>query len=144
MPTQPRQLVKAEEALSRALGLELLAAFAPTCWMLLIDMLQAGTAVAAAAVRAPPKRKVNTPAPVETTTAQPAPADVIDRWVTLNLEAHPTEFLTPKQLAPTSTSTATSAKSRTRRRQKCGPKWVGVSSTTTRTIGQNTTVSGCA
>jgi hypothetical protein len=34
--------VKAEEALARALGFELLAALGPTCWLAFVNMLAAG------------------------------------------------------------------------------------------------------
>ena len=46
-PTE--RLIKAEEAMSRALGFELLAALGPTCWLAFVNMMFAGGAYVASA-----------------------------------------------------------------------------------------------
>jgi hypothetical protein len=86
------RLVKAEEALSRALGFELLAALGPTCHLQFILALQGGVSAAGAAaarlrnLTGRKKRKVEPEAPKQTT-APTSSADDIDRFIADELEA---------------------------------------------------------
>lgn len=82
-PTE--RLVRAEEAMTRALAFELLAALGPTCWLAFIEILLG----ASAAVRTARSRKPT--AKPEKVVAEPdsparATADDIDRWMVDDLE----------------------------------------------------------
>lgn len=82
------RIIKAEEALSRALGFELLAALGPTCWLALIDVLLGARA-------ASPSARARPPAPKREKVAEPKPAapkattDDIDRFIADELEEVP-------------------------------------------------------
>jgi hypothetical protein len=95
-PTE--RLVAAEEAMSRALGLELVAAFAPACWLIFLDLFS-GVAPAAARLRRAPKPKSDdAPAPAA---REPTKADWFDRWFASDLELHEGAVMTSKQLRAT-------------------------------------------
>jgi hypothetical protein len=101
------QLILAEEAFSRALAFELLAAFGPSCWLMLIDLLQHGTGAAAAGVararsfgrrkKAEPKAEpVEAPKPV----APAGAADDIDRMYADEFDLVPTGVMRSKEIRP--------------------------------------------
>jgi hypothetical protein len=104
-PTE--RLIKAENALTRALSYELLAAFIPTCWLILIDMLQHGAAAVAAGVararsmvrrkpRSEPVQEVKAAARVEAAEA----ADALDRCLADEFEEAPTGSMRAAEIRP--------------------------------------------
>jgi hypothetical protein len=85
------RLVKSEEAVSRALGLELLAAFGPSCWLIFVDLLAGvGGAASSASARFKglSKRLRNAEGAAPPAPGEPAKADAIDRWIADDLEVH--------------------------------------------------------
>jgi hypothetical protein len=101
---QPSErLVRAEEALSRALSFELLAALGPTAWSAFIDMLAglgglASTASACLNAKRPKPEARPTPRHAAAPEPTPNPADVIDRWIADDLEEAPTGWMKSKDL----------------------------------------------
>jgi hypothetical protein len=79
------RLVAAEEAMTRVLGLEPLAAFGPACWLGFLN-LTAGTSTAVSRFKAAAKKPKSDE--VSIAPGAPAKADAIDRWITDELEIH--------------------------------------------------------
>lgn len=97
-PTE--RIVVAEEAISRALGLELLAGFGPACWLIFLSILTSGPAtVPAAKPRLPTKRvRLDTVAAPVLLSSEPPKADAIDRWIADQLEFQDGAVVLAKQL----------------------------------------------
>lgn len=95
-PTE--RLVAAEEAMSRALGLELLAAFGPACWLIFLDLMAGASTVA----RTITTKRTKADEPTITKPAgEQVKADAVDRWIADDLEIHEGEFVFAKQLRST-------------------------------------------
>jgi hypothetical protein len=86
------RLIKAEEALSRAFGFELLAAFGPWAWLMFIDLLQgvpghaSGVAKKLKNLTGRRKGKAKLDTTAETPAAPSTSADDIDRFIADELE----------------------------------------------------------
>ena len=92
------RLVKAEEAMARALGFELLAALGPTCWLAFTNMLAGGGSPAPARMRkasARPEKPAEAPAP-----GMPENADDHDRCIADCFEDAPGGVMTAKAIRP--------------------------------------------
>jgi hypothetical protein len=93
------RMIKAEEALSRALGFELLAALGPTCWLAFLNMMAAGGAHVSAAVArlrkpaAKPGKAIETP-------AMPENADDYDRCIADLFDVESAGVITAKDIRP--------------------------------------------
>lgn len=89
-PTE--RLVRAEEAMSRALGLELLAALGPTCWLAFVNVLFGIGGHASAdsdRARRVPIKRCRADAEPAKVAAPKATADDIERWIADDLEEAP-------------------------------------------------------
>ncbi len=81
------RIIKAEEALSRALGFELLAALGPTCWLAFVSALMGvGPVLGAPRRQTAPARREKAESPQPTLKAT---TDDIDRWIADDLEEAP-------------------------------------------------------
>jgi hypothetical protein len=92
------RLVAAEEAMTRALGLELLAAFGPACWLGFLNFA-AGTSTAVSRFKGPTKKLKSDE--VSIAPGAPAKADSIDRWIADELELHEGGVAFAKELRAT-------------------------------------------
>lgn len=85
------RIIKAEEAMSRALAFELLAALGPTCWLAFVDVLFGiGAAMSAQSTRS--RNTSSKREKIDTSEAKDAPkatADDIERWIADDLEEAP-------------------------------------------------------
>lgn len=93
------RIIKAEEALTRALGFELLAALGPTCWLHFMGGLMLGTAALSARrgrkPKAAPAAAAEKPEP-----ARPESADDIDRMIADEFEDAPGGVMKAKDIRP--------------------------------------------
>jgi hypothetical protein len=97
------RIIKAEEALSRALGFELLAALGPTCCLALINVLALGGAhvsAAAARGRKPVAKALPASEGSDPTPTMPENADDYDRCLADVFEEAPTGAMKAKEIRP--------------------------------------------
>jgi hypothetical protein len=95
------RLVKAEEAMARALLFEVMAALGPTCWLALVNILAAGGATASARVRKAAAKPDAEKVPAATTTQSlPGNADELDRCIADEFELEPAGVMSPKEIRP--------------------------------------------
>lgn len=86
------RMIKAEEALVRALTLELVAAFGPSCWAIFMDIIFGVGAAATIAAKKLSNPHVSRPPASQSSSrmvAEPSKADPIDRWLADELEPDP-------------------------------------------------------
>jgi hypothetical protein len=98
------RLIKAEEAMARALGFELLAALGPTCWLAFVNMLALGAAhIPARSVRALSKQRAKGEANLADL-SEPASAtenaDDLDRCIADVFEDAPAGRMSAKEMRP--------------------------------------------
>jgi hypothetical protein len=99
------RLIKAEEAMARALGFELLAALGPTCWLAFVNMLALGAAhIPPRSVRAlskqPAKGEANLADLLEPASAMAENADDLDRCIADVFEEAPAGRMSAKEMRP--------------------------------------------
>jgi hypothetical protein len=96
------RLVKAEEAMARALGFELLAALGPTCWLAFINIMALGVAHLPPRPRAPKPAAKPLPTSGERGQALPLPenADDYDRAIADLFEVEPAGVMASKAIRP--------------------------------------------
>jgi hypothetical protein len=96
------RLVKAEEAMARALGFELLAALGPTCWLAFVNMMMGAAHVSATAARMrSPAVKRDEPAPAAVPVpATPEYADDYDRAIADLFKEAPVGVMRAKDIRP--------------------------------------------
>jgi hypothetical protein len=96
------RLVKAEEAMARALGFELLAALGPTCWLGFVNMMMGAAHVTAAAarMRRPGTKREEPDPPAALVSATPVNADDYDRAIADLFNEAPAGVMRAKDIRP--------------------------------------------
>jgi hypothetical protein len=96
-PTE--RLIRVDEALTRAMGFELLAALGPTCWLAFIDVLALGARHASKTPRwKEPAKAQSELARVPASVEPNVTADVVDRWIAGDLEGAPAASMRTTEL----------------------------------------------
>jgi hypothetical protein len=95
------RLIKAEEAMSRALGFELVAALGPTCWLAFVNMMALSGAHVSASIRERPRNKFQAPGISATAPVGPRNgADDYDRAIADLFEEAPAGAMKAKDIRP--------------------------------------------